>query len=153
MVQDSLCINLISLMVKHRMLILLVHVIQQFQDLSHIALTTQKPVVMGEYSHAMGNSLGQFDELWDLIYSHEKLQGGFIWDWVDQGLNRKLILTPDESKYKINSSIMGNPSFVDGKRGKAIKLSGLDDWIEIYNHPVFDELTDNVTIEFWIKTG
>lgn len=119
--------------------------------LRHIALTTQKPVVMGEYAHAMGNSLGQFDELWDLIYSMDKLQGGFIWDWVDQGLNKELVLTPDKSQYNIVSAIMGNPSFIDGKKGKAIKLSGLDDWIEIYNHPVFDELTNNISIEFWIK--
>ncbi len=119
--------------------------------LRHIAMTTNKPVVMGEYAHAMGNSLGQFDELWSLIFSMEKLQGGFVWDWVDQGLNQKLILTPDESKYKIISAVMGNPEYIDGKKGKAIKLSGLDDWIEVYNHPVFDKLTNNVKIEFWVK--
>ncbi|OGU28319.1 MAG: hypothetical protein A2057_06760 [Ignavibacteria bacterium GWA2_35_9] len=119
--------------------------------LKHIALTTQKPVVMGEYAHAMGNSLGQFDELWDLIFSMDKLQGGFVWDWVDQGLNTKLILTPDISKYKITSAVIGNPSYIEGQKGKAIKLSGLDDWIEVYNHPVFDELTNNISIEFWIK--
>ncbi|MHA2101201.1 MAG: glycoside hydrolase family 2 TIM barrel-domain containing protein, partial [Candidatus Kariarchaeaceae archaeon] len=119
--------------------------------LRHIALTTDKPVVMGEYAHAMGNSLGQFDELWDLIFSMDKLQGGFVWDWVDQGLNKKLILTPDGSKYNIISAVMGNPTIIEGMKGKAIKLSGLDDWIEVYNHPVFDELTNDITIEFWIK--
>ncbi len=119
--------------------------------LKHIALTTQKPVVMGEYAHAMGNSLGQFDELWDLIFSMDKLQGGFVWDWVDQGLNTKLILTPDISKYKITSAVIGNPSYIEGQKEKAIKFSGLDDWIEVYNHPVFDELTNNISIEFWIK--
>lgn len=119
--------------------------------LKHIALTTQKPVVMGEYAHAMGNSLGQFDELWELIFSMDKLQGGFVWDWVDQGLNTKLILTPDESNYNIISAVMGNPSFIEGIKGKAIKLSGLDDWIEVYNHHVFDELTNDISIEFWMK--
>ncbi|QQS36992.1 MAG: DUF4981 domain-containing protein [Ignavibacteriales bacterium] len=119
--------------------------------LMHIGLTTDKPVVMGEYAHAMGNSLGQFDELWDLIYSMEKLQGGFIWDWVDQGLKRNLILTPDQSSNKITSAVIGNPLFIEGKKGKTIKLSGLDDWIEVYNHPVFDEIKNNLSIEFWIK--
>lgn len=119
--------------------------------LMHIGLTTDRPVVMGEYAHAMGNSLGQFDELWNLIYSMEKLQGGFIWDWVDQGLKRKLILTPDQSSNKITAAVIGNPLFIEGKKGKAIKLSGLDDWIEVYNHPVFDELNNNISIEFWIK--
>ena len=46
----------------------------------------QKPYVSCEYSHAMGNSNGSFDLMWELFYSHPRMQGGFIWDWVDQGL-------------------------------------------------------------------
>lgn len=45
-----------------------------------------RPFIMCEYSHAMGNSNGNFQEYWDIIMSDEKMQGGFIWDWVDQGL-------------------------------------------------------------------
>ncbi|MBQ9310430.1 MAG: DUF4981 domain-containing protein [Bacteroidales bacterium] len=45
-----------------------------------------KPYVSCEYSHAMGNSNGSFDLMWELMYSHPRMQGGFIWDWVDQGL-------------------------------------------------------------------
>lgn len=41
-----------------------------------------------EYAHAMGNSLGNFQEYWDAFESHRLLQGGFIWDWVDQGIRR-----------------------------------------------------------------
>ena len=48
-----------------------------------------RPVIMCEYAHAMGNSTGNLDEYWDLIRSERVLQGGFIWDWVDQGLLRK----------------------------------------------------------------
>ena len=44
------------------------------------------PLVMCEYAHAMGNSLGSFDVYWRIIRSHRSLQGGFIWDWKDQGL-------------------------------------------------------------------
>ena len=46
----------------------------------------EKPVILCEYEHAMGNSGGGMKEYWDLFYSHERMQGGFIWDWVDQGL-------------------------------------------------------------------
>ena len=45
-----------------------------------------RPLIMCEYSHAMGNSLGNFQDYWNMIYKYENLQGGFIWDWVDQGL-------------------------------------------------------------------
>ncbi len=51
-----------------------------------------RPYIMCEYSHAMGNSNGNFKEYWDLIRSKPHMQGGFIWDWVDQGL-----LTQDEA--------------------------------------------------------
>ena len=44
-----------------------------------------RPYIMCEYSHAMGNSSGNFKEYWDIIRSSKNMQGGFIWDWVDQG--------------------------------------------------------------------
>ncbi len=46
----------------------------------------KRPFIMCEYAHAMGNSSGNFQEYWDIINSDKKMQGGFIWDWVDQGL-------------------------------------------------------------------
>ena len=45
-----------------------------------------RPFLMNEYAHAMGNSLGNFQEYWDLIYKHDLFAGGFIWDWIDQAL-------------------------------------------------------------------
>ena len=45
-----------------------------------------KPYIMCEYAHAMGNSLGNFQEYWDAIYSYPALVGGCIWDWADQAL-------------------------------------------------------------------
>ena len=45
-----------------------------------------RPIILCEYAHAMGNSLGNFVDYWDAFRSHERLQGGFIWDWVDQGI-------------------------------------------------------------------
>ncbi|KAA8476103.1 beta-galactosidase [Arcticibacter tournemirensis] len=45
-----------------------------------------RPYIMCEYSHAMGNSNGNFQEYWDIIYGSKHMQGGFIWDWVDQGM-------------------------------------------------------------------
>lgn len=54
-----------------------------------------RPVVMCEYAHAMGNSPGNLKEYWDLVRKYPKLIGGFIWDWIDQGI---LQYTPDGKK-------------------------------------------------------
>ncbi len=48
-----------------------------------------RPYIMCEYSHAMGNGNGNFQAYWDIIRSSKQMQGGFIWDWVDQGLKAK----------------------------------------------------------------
>ena len=53
---------------------------------SYAASGKTRPFIMCEYSHAMGNSNGNFQEYWDVIMSDKKMQGGFIWDWVDQGM-------------------------------------------------------------------
>ena len=45
-----------------------------------------RPVVPSEYSHAMGNSNGDLWGQWQAIYEHPHLQGGYIWDWIDQGI-------------------------------------------------------------------
>ncbi len=45
-----------------------------------------QPMIQAEYAHAMGNSEGNLQEYWDVIYHYPQLQGGFIWDWVDQTL-------------------------------------------------------------------
>jgi beta-galactosidase len=48
-----------------------------------------KPLIMIEYCHAMGNSVGNLQDYWNIIEKHDVLQGGFIWDWVDQSLEYK----------------------------------------------------------------
>jgi len=47
-----------------------------------------RPMILCEYAHAMGNSVGNLKEYWDAIRSHKRLIGGFIWDWADQGLRK-----------------------------------------------------------------
>jgi len=48
----------------------------------------KRPIVMCEYAHSMGNSTGNLLEYWNLIHSKKNLMGGFIWDWIDQGIAR-----------------------------------------------------------------
>ncbi len=49
----------------------------------------ERPFILCEYAHAMGNSLGNFQDYWDVIEQYPLLQGGFIWDWAEQGLRKK----------------------------------------------------------------
>ncbi len=55
-----------------------------------------RPLIQCEYAHAMGNSMGGFKEYWDLIRKNPKYQGGYIWDFVDQGMRDKSKVTGKE---------------------------------------------------------
>ncbi len=75
-------------------------VVPMYPKLEHIrmflALNDPRPFIMCEYMHAMGNSVGNLVDYWELIESEPQLQGGFIWDWMDQGL---LTDTPNGRDY------------------------------------------------------
>ncbi|MBN2236461.1 MAG: DUF4981 domain-containing protein [Bacteroidales bacterium] len=60
--------------------------IEELQDYAKRA--NDRPLIMCEYAHSMGNSTGNLKEYWDVIKAEPHLQGGFIWDWVDQGLEQ-----------------------------------------------------------------
>lgn len=63
---------------------------------AYAAKKPHRPLIMCEYAHAMGNSLGSLADYWKVIKQHDCLQGGFIWDWVDQGFAEQ---TADGRKY------------------------------------------------------
>lgn len=54
--------------------------------INHGQSDSDKPSIMIEYAHAMGNSVGNLQDYWDVIETYPNLQGGYIWDWVDQAL-------------------------------------------------------------------
>ena len=60
---------------------------------------TEKPLIAREYAHAMGNSMGNFQEYWDVIYADSSIAGAAVWDWVDQGL-----YPIENGKWKIENS-------------------------------------------------
>ena len=55
---------------------------------------TDRPFMMREYCHAMGNSLGNLQEYWDIIYADSTILGAAIWDWADQGLAKPIDGSP-----------------------------------------------------------
>ncbi len=54
----------------------------------HLRSNPNRPFIWVEYAHSMGNSTGNLKELWDFVRSEPRVQGGFIWDWVDQGITK-----------------------------------------------------------------
>lgn len=111
-----------------------------------------RPIVLGEYAHAMGNSLGHYRRFYDVFESYDRLQGGFVWDWVDQGLRLPQVTTPDRSRADNEATVRGNPSIVDGvDGGQALSCTGLDDYVELPMDESLDVTGDRLTLEVWVK--
>lgn len=72
-----------------------------------------RPFIMCEYAHAQGNGNGNLQELWDLIKSAPNMQGGFIWDWQDQGLLRQRNENDDHRTYHMYNGGMGSHVWPD----------------------------------------
>ena len=95
---------------------------------------TEKPLIAREYAHAMGNSMGNFQEYWDVIYADSSIAGAAVWDWVDQGLypieNSQLTIdnsgAPDNSQFSIlNSPFLYGGDFGDQPNDGNFCINGL----------------------------
>ncbi|HEY4375576.1 MAG TPA: glycoside hydrolase family 2 TIM barrel-domain containing protein, partial [Acidimicrobiales bacterium] len=78
--------------------------------LAEAAPDDPRPVVMCEYAHSMGNSTGNLGEYWDAIRSTPRLAGGFVWDWVDQGLRRPVPGRPDDTYWAYGGDFGDEPN-------------------------------------------
>ncbi len=72
---------------------------------------SDRPVFMREYAHAMGNSMGNFQEYWDVIYADSSIVGGAIWDWVDQGIAKKIDGSPIKYGKDVSSLVLNKDEF------------------------------------------
>ena len=109
-----------------------------------------RPSFMDEYLAATGNSLGMLDEYWTEIDTYPRLTGGAIWDWVSPGITAPVRITPDDSQHHNDGALFGTAQWVVGRFGKAVALSGHDDWIELYRDPSLDITGDQLTLSLWI---
>ena len=75
------------------------------------AKVTDRPFMMREYAHAMGNSMGNFQEYWNVIYADSSICGAAIWDWVDQGINEELRMKNEETLARPSQLRMKNLQF------------------------------------------
>ena len=117
-----------------------------------------RPVMTSEYAHCMGNALGNFSEYWDEINHNTRLMGGFIWDWVDQGIIRdgKVLYggdfgdKPNLHAFCMNGVIMSDrtltPKYyeVQAVYGKAAQLAG-DSFVPVNMTKVDDKVQGHIT--------
>ncbi|MGW2175079.1 glycoside hydrolase family 2 TIM barrel-domain containing protein [Streptomyces sp. NPDC001705] len=104
-----------------------------------------RPYVMIEYAHSMGNSTGNFKKYWDVVRAHDVLQGGWIWDFVDQSL-----YTPVPARTLLTES---GPAALRGEilatRGGLDRDEGLSGITVFERHDSLD-LRDSLTLEAWV---
>ena len=131
-----------------------------------------RPLIQCEYAHAMGNSMGGFKEYWDVIRKNPKYQGGYIWDFVDQGLRDKSPITGKEiftyggdygrypaSDYNFNCNGIIAPDRRLNPHAYEVRYYYQNVWvadkglkegkIEIYNENFFKTL-DNLELEWFV---
>jgi len=135
--------------------------------------SNQRPLIQCEYAHAMGNSMGGFKEYWDLVRKYPKYQGGYIWDFIDQGLRGKSKVTGkqiytyggdygrfESSDNNFNCNGMISPDRVPNPHAYEVEYYYQNIWttlkdknkgtVEIYNENFFVPI-QNVTLRCTIE--
>ena len=86
-----------------------------------------RPVLTSEYAHSMGNALGNFKEYWDEINSNPRMLGGFIWDWVDQGIamNEKCEMRNEKLSGIPKTAVLYGGDFGDKPNLHAFCMNGI----------------------------
>lgn len=84
-----------------------------------------RPVLTSEYAHGMGNAMGNLKEYWEEIYSHPRMLGGFVWDWVDQGIYAQAYHLQHPHSTLPPQTILYGGDFGDRPNLKAFCLNGV----------------------------
>ena len=131
-----------------------------------------RPLIQCEYAHAMGNSIGGFKEYWDLVRKYPAYQGGYIWDFIDQGLRSKSKITGKQiwayggdfgrypaSDNNFNCNGVINPDREPNPHGYEVQYYYQNIWtklvdaksgkVEIFNENFFEPIK-NVTLYYFI---
>ena len=108
-----------------------------------------RPSFMDEYLSVAGNACGALDEYWDIIRRHPRVMGGAIWDFVSPGLTDHIRPLKDSSPYNTPVHLMGYSKVQKG----VLKLSGHEEWVEIYRQDQLELKGQALTISFDVKPG
>lgn len=103
-----------------------------------------RPIIMCEYAHSMGNSTGNLREYWDAVATHKRIQGGFIWDWCDQGIRQHTACFAQDKARGQSTLIYGG--IVDAKPGKALQCG----YAAVSPDPALDITGNAITLMAWV---
>jgi len=106
-----------------------------------------RPLILCEYAHAMGNSVGNLQDYWTVIEKHKHLQGGFIWDWVDQGL----LKTSSPSLAATDASRLAHAVKLFGKLVASDGVKALRGHAVLPDDASLDITGKALTLEAWVK--
>jgi beta-galactosidase len=106
-----------------------------------------RPLILCEYAHAMGNSVGNLQDYWTVIEKYKHLQGGFIWDWVDQGL----LKTSSPSLAVTDAGRLGHAVKIFGKIVESSGEKGLRGHAVLPGDASLDITGKALTLEAWVK--
>ncbi len=104
-----------------------------------------RPIIMCEYAHSMGNSTGNLKEYWDAVAKYKRLQGGFIWDWVDQSLRQKTRQFTADRTSGLACFVFGNVG--ESPHGRALQMG----YAAVPHCPALDITGDAITLMAWVK--
>ncbi len=108
-----------------------------------------RPSFMDEYLSVAGNAGGGLDEYWSAIRRHPRLMGGAIWDFVNPGLTEHIRPLKDSSPFNTPVHLMGAAKVEKG----VLRLSGHDEWVEVYRSNNVELSGKALTISFDVKPG
>jgi beta-galactosidase len=106
----------------------------------------RRPSFMDEYLSVAGNGGGALDDYWRVVYTHPRIIGGAIWDFVSPGITERIRRIPDCSPYNTHAHVMGNAKLVTDNGRSAIDLNGHDQWVEVYRQQNLERFSDKLTI-------
>ncbi|MCF8335321.1 MAG: DUF4981 domain-containing protein [Bacteroidales bacterium] len=124
--------------------------VERLKEITHSPGEFTRPSFLDEYTHAYGNGMGNHRGLSRLIRSTRRLTGGAAWDWKNQGIEHSRRTIPDKSPYGNDAVLMGGARLNESKFGKALDLTGHDDWAQIYEDPSLDITGESLTLSAWI---
>ncbi|HPO13196.1 MAG TPA: glycoside hydrolase family 2 TIM barrel-domain containing protein [Candidatus Hydrogenedentes bacterium] len=103
-----------------------------------------RPIIMCEYAHSMGNSTGNLKEYWEAIRTHKRMQGGFIWDWVDQSLRQKTSHFIQDRASNLKCFVVGE--VIEENEGHALR----NGYVAVPPCPALDITGGAITIIAWV---